>query len=155
MIVSEGLRVALTNSGIDWFLDPSVNCLFTRTYGLVNKQLALEYALKVRKDPRYENHFHVLSDITNCEFDVTSDDLREMAQFQNENWPTEIKHKSAMIVNSMLAHGLARSFGVYNEQRNPDLTLFNGDDPELIKKLALFFELPLDYPFPSFLSFKS
>ena len=143
----------MKKSGVDWFLDPTVKCLFIRTYGLIDKQLNFENSLTVREDPRYENDFNVLSDVTDCEFNLTTDDLRDIAQFQNEHWPTEIKLKSAMVINSALAHGLVRTFSVYNEQRYPDLTLFNRNDPELIKKLVAHFELPSDYSFPVFLNY--
>lgn len=151
--VSMLLEFKMKNIGIDWCLDPATACLFVQTYGCITKDLAIKYAHEARQDPRFRTHFGILTDITNCTFDLTTDDLRDIAHYMTENWPTDGTQKSAIVVNSALAYGLARTLETYSEARIAKPAIFQTSNPDLVKNLTTYFDLPDDYTFPSFLSF--
>ncbi len=143
----------MENSQIKWHLDPQYRCLFTKVYGTIDKARALKHMVEARQDPKFENDFSVLSDVTSCSFQMTADDIREVATYMGTKWPTKNALKSGVIVSSALGHGLARIYSAFSDERGSNTMVFRNDEPNLQLKIALHFEFPDSYKFPEFLDF--
>jgi hypothetical protein len=142
----------MRNTGVQHYLDPQVNCLFIHISGFVDLHLAQQYASDARQDPRYHNDFNVLTDLTDSELSMSPTGLRDLADFMNKKWPTTRQIKAALILDSDLAHGLARMYDVYSNDRANDPAFFHNTQPDLHAVVRSHFELPDDYQFPSFIT---
>ncbi|WP_148301786.1 hypothetical protein [Sneathiella glossodoripedis] len=136
------------------FLDANVRCLFIQITGLLDLPQAKEYARRARLDPRYENDFDVLTDISFCELKMEGNDLRAFADFMNKNWPTQGKIKGAILLQGQFAHGMARMYDAYTHHRVNRPAFFHREKPDLYKEICSYFGFPTDYQLPEFLDAK-
>ncbi|WP_169568287.1 hypothetical protein [Sneathiella limimaris] len=143
----------MTNSGFKYFIDPPHTSMFARIFGVLSFPIAKEMAITARTDTSYENHFHTLTELSGVKFELTSEELRQIAIFINTNWPTDGKIHACMILDSELAHGLVRMYDTFVEGRADSPQIFRTDTPNLKNKVIEYMELPSDHQFPDFLSF--
>ena len=141
----------MQQSNFKYYLDIPNECLFVRCYGVITKPSLFECVTTCRAAPDYHNDFSVLTDYSNCDFQATSSDLRELAAFMKNEWPTTKQIKAAIIVDNKLAHGLMRMYEAYSDSRAKDAKLFAFDHPNLSSEIRQYFNLPPDYNFPDFL----
>ncbi|WP_025898374.1 hypothetical protein [Sneathiella glossodoripedis] len=136
----------------NWHIDPEVGCLFTQYFGILDRETAKKNMITARQSPDYKNHFNILTDIRGCDFNLDTEDLKQLAKFMESNWPTNGPIRTAMLVNSDLAHGLTRMYAVYFSDEAIAPRIFHDNSPNLAKKLIAQLALPKNYQFPDFLN---
>lgn len=145
----------MKNSDMQHFMDVDVRCLFIHITGYVDLERAQQYSFEARQDPRYQTDFAVLTDLTHCDMGLNSVDVRTLANFMNDKWPTDGHLKAALIVDSDLMHGLARMYDVYSRNRADNPSLFHRDQADLYSAICHHFKLPIGYKLPDFLDISS
>jgi hypothetical protein len=145
----------MQTSYIKWHLDPKERCLFTKIVGPVDKARVLQHMHEARTDEKFENDFNILSDITECEFLMTTEEIREAAAYMSTQWTTDKTLRTGIIVSSALGHGLARTYSAFRDDRDLNTLVFQQDDPNLTQQIFYHFKFADAYELPEFFGLKT
>lgn len=132
-------------------IDKAIECLFVRFYGEVDLEFLQELAISARSHEDYENHYNIIYNISGCAFEISTDDVRLIAEYVNANWPTDKVIKTVFLVDTALAQGMVRMFDGFNSDRAEEIKLISTDTEDKKSQILNFLDINNDYEFPSFL----
>ncbi|WP_169569201.1 hypothetical protein [Sneathiella limimaris] len=139
--------MAEKQSKFEYFIDPSVNCAFINLQGVADNNLILETIAQTLNDPSYQRGMKRCMDFRGVKTNQTIDEIEELA-VQIGSYRTNLgTHREAVILDSLLTHGLFRS---YQSRATNDVSyrVFNSDKEIVEQPLKEWLELPKDYIFP-------
>ncbi len=141
----------MKNSGFDYLIDPSTHCFFIKHYGVFNLEIVGEgnKALMSHKDYKWD--LNRLVDLTKCELDLTTDDVRTLSNAVTARNSADSQYRGAYIVNSALAHGMLRIFETLVQSPVNDYQIYNSDTPKLENQVKTWLGLSDTYLLPDFI----
>ncbi|MEP3245853.1 MAG: hypothetical protein ABJN40_03540 [Sneathiella sp.] len=142
----------MKNSHFEISIDPDANCVFARHFGLLDMDSILARGNAVRAHKDFRKNLNRVVDTTNCELDLCSDEIRRIADKIAKQGDIRGCYKEALLVDSLLSHGLARVFDSLSTIPHVKYEIFSSADASTKRNLNEWLDLPADYEFPEFLS---
>ena len=142
----------MRNSGFEYIIDPDANCLFLKYLGAVTSESVIRQATTVIEDPLYKKNLNRISDFGGCQLDINTDGIREIALIAQKQREQRGEYREAMVVDSQLAHGLARIYDGFLQNTDREIQIFNSNDKHSIEEMAHWLSIPKECVFPNFMT---
>ncbi len=142
------------NSTFEYLIDPDINCFFLRHYGVFDLDIIIKGNKALEADKNFRWDLNRLVDVTNCELKLTSDDIRLLSDHISSRTQTGSCYKGGYIVDSSLAHGIARIFESFVHSPSNSYQIFHSDKETVQEDLREWLSLEKSYQFPQFMSMK-
>ncbi len=141
----------MTRGRYEFYVDPVEMCIFIKHFGVLDKQSILDRREAVEASELFTKNQNRIIDYSGCELNLSSDDLRDVAKSLEPSVDPENSFRAALIIDSVLAHGLGRVFSSVVSPLNIDNQIFNRNDNNFEVDLREWLSLPKNYDFPGFL----
>ncbi len=142
----------MKNSSYKFFIDPAANCFCMKFYGVLDLDIVNDGSRALGQHHDYQCDFNRLVDVTNCEIALTSEDLRLISERFLMRETEKKTYKVLFLVDSLLAHGLARIFGSMVSRPTEFFQILNIEEANSRVDIRNWLELNDEYIFPEFLT---
>jgi len=130
--------------------DLDMNFVILKHLGVVDRKTAIERSILLRDHSLYRQGLNRLVDVRNCIFDMNVQDIREFADILKQNRGLSSIHKEALIVDTLLNHGLFRVLVGMMSTTAIEFRIFKADSPTLAIDIKQWLDVPDEYQFPEF-----
>lgn len=144
----------MKNSGFDFEIDVSVNCIFIKHFGLFELDTILKRGEACANDPLYGKNLNRLVDVTGCDEMLSAEDLRSISVLVESQSSDRGSYKEALFVDTMLSHGVARMFDSLKRNMSVEYQIFHNDTQNVQAELKAWLGIPEDYKFPNIMSIR-
>ncbi|WP_169545604.1 hypothetical protein [Sneathiella aquimaris] len=120
----------MTNSGFEYSIVKEAKCFFVKHYGVLTKEILINGNKAVADDCAYRGDLNRLIDVSGCSLELSSDDIRLLSSKKLTTQYSDLSFRGAYLVDTTLAHGLARMFNSRMPNGNSEYQIF---DINLIK----------------------
>lgn len=141
----------MNDLGYKFQIDLEAGCIFIRHYGVINLERVMERVALVRKHPDFKPDIQRVIDTTDCEIDISADEIRSFWGNIGQDIDKRGRYKEAIIVNSPLAHGMVRIYESLLPFGQIEVQVFNSDNPEIWAGIRAWLGLPMNVRFPEFM----
>jgi len=95
---------------IEYLILPVHQLILNWHCGITSIDECMEYTLKVRQDPDHSPDYDVITDVTHCQRDYTSQDIWQMVHHSKTYKPGTRPKKNAIIAPSDRTYGTSRMY---------------------------------------------
>jgi hypothetical protein len=113
------------NSGFEYSIVNEAKCFFVKHYGVLTKEILMNGNKAVAEDSAYRRGLNRLIDVSGCSLDLSPDDIRFLAAKKLTIQHSDVSFRGAYLVDTTLAHGVARMFNSHTGKDNSEYKIFD------------------------------
>ncbi len=139
------------NSGFDYSIDLSINCLFVKHYGVFGLEATVARAEAIAADESYRPGLNRVIDGTGCIFDMDATELRKISDHIALDEYNRGVYREANLVDNPLAHGLVRILHSTASSPFVEFQIFDTRSETVNQDLRRWLEIDADHDLPNFI----
>jgi len=135
----------------EFHINLDANCLVVRFFGEIEGALFYAQFVEITSHPDYYDGLRRIFDFRGCILTISGSDMRNLVGKIQTDRPSPAPYKAAVIVDSLLMHGLVRTYIGLLTVPDSSYKLFNAKNGPVLGEAVDWLGLSDDFTPPAFL----